>query len=296
MKKQELENLDEEDAEDPAILHHTLSKLPDIRLSPPSPLHSPSTTAINTEEDEDLMSNNDDSFSLSTSHLSESIISLSGGEEDEEGDSMDSYSIFSDEMLSDPDVSGPAFSEFLPLHSFNSTPPPIASARSLDGSSQEGEGGNRKPRIVYLDDLISKTLELWETHTLSDIRAEEVLGSKSCIFTWRESLNGNVSDEDADEIARKGIDIVVAEKLEELVKEDEVNSEESEAEKVTVKIADNKKSKKDRSRRRKAEIGIGAVLTLAGVAGVVLAIYGGNVVKEWDYKSFSSKINWSVVA
>lgn len=288
--------LDEEDAEDPAILHHTLSKLPDIRLSPPSPLHSPSTTAINTEEDEDLMSNNDDSFSLSTSNLSESIISVSGGEEDEEGDSMDSYSIFSDEMLSDPDVSGPAFSEFLPLHSFNTTPPTSTSARSLDGSSQDEEGGNRKPRIVYLDDLISKTLELWETYSLSDIKAEEVLGIKSCIFTWQESLDGNITDEDADEIARKGIDIVVEEKIEEIVKEEAETSQELEGEKIlSVKTVASKKSKKDRSRRRKAEIGIGAVLTLAGVAGVVLAIYGGSIAKDWDYKNFSSKINWSVV-
>lgn len=186
-----------------------------------------------------------------------------------------SVSAYDDLMLSDPDISGPAFSAPYRSYSPEATESPPPSPK-LEAS-------------VSLDDLITKTLELYEKYPLlggESIEADEVMGSKSCIFTWDLSVDGKLSDEGADEIARLGIDIVLPDIPPVTIEEEEI-PEPTEHSSSAAKLKQGTK----RSRRRKVELGLGTVLTLVGVAGVLLAIYAPE-----DLKEIKGRIPWRSAA
>lgn len=264
LKKDELALLDDDD---PAILHHTLSKLPSFAEPP-----SEASIDASPPSDEDLMSTSHPSPSGSESFLTDSVVSFSSRDSD-----TDSLSAMSDSMLSDPDISGLAhFDPFPP-----SSPPPSPPRRAAP---------------ISIDELIVRALELYHQYPLvgpDGIAADEVLGSKSCVFTWELSAEGRLDDRGAEQIASAGVDIVLPEKDEEREKATEEWREEDHG-----KVANMRGEKRRRSRRR-VELGVGTVLTLVGVAGVLLAIYGGEVkagsFREWRLRgvSLGLDLNWS---
>jgi hypothetical protein len=300
LKKQELAELDEDDIYDPAILHHTLSKVPNLQdtsLLVPSELQP--SALEDSYVDEDLISKagaEDDSISSSTSSSS----SFVGEQDEDEYDYNASFSslrstrsdsfrstgsadALDDSMLYDPDVFGPAlltphrasrlrniststpsqspsrFPKAIPI-----SPPPIASAGP----------------VISIDDLISSTLALYNEYPLiggsHSILADEVMGPKSCIFTWPLSVDSLFSDSDADLVAANGIDIVIEEDVESI--KEELNSLEKKKKEI--------KRKHDDRRRRKANVGI--TLAVVGVVGVLIAIYGFELkeggIREWKLK------------
>ncbi|KAL8292688.1 hypothetical protein RQP46_001300 [Phenoliferia psychrophenolica] len=192
IKKEELALLDDDD---PAILHHTLSKLPAFAPSVTEASLDPTPLSPTREgDDEDLMSTSHPSPSLSASYLTDSVVSLSSssdaGEDDQRDTDTDSLSALSDSMLSDPDVSGPGlFDPFPPSPPSPPSPPPPTRPRS--------------PPLVSLDALIIRALELSSKYPLvgeCGIAADEVLGPKSCVFTWELSAEGRLDDEAAETI------------------------------------------------------------------------------------------------
>lgn len=145
-----------------------------------------------------------------------------------------------DSMLTDPDIDNPAFSS-LPIR--RSSPPtpsppttPLRSATSYSTSPGNDEF-KRPPRTVDVEDLIRSALALWETYPLvsntassiasidtsitstdddrsaSALGADKILGPKSCIFTYSASLDGSLSDSEAERICAEGVDIVHLEAL-----------------------------------------------------------------------------------
>lgn len=255
MKKEELSSLDDDDMDDPAIMHHTLSKVPHVVDS--SARFSEQTS----EEDEDLMSapsytpsyaDSSHSRTRSPSFLSESTVSIPRS-------SSLSIDALDDSMLSDPDADVSLNTSFFPPLS------PTTSSHSTSSSH------SLRPTIS-IDELIATSLRLFETYPLlgeTGIAADEIMGSQSCIFTWPLDL----SNAEADEIARKGIDIVCPEPALSPTKE---KVEEQVSAPSPIKV-------KEMRRRRKVEIGVGAALTIVGLAGVVLAIYGREMAEreEW---------------
>lgn len=249
--------LDDDEADDPAILHHTLSKVPHV-VESSTPAPKPAS------DDEDLMStpsctpsyaDSSRSRTRSSSFLSESTISISRS-------SSLSIDALEDSMLSDPDADVSLNNSFFP------PPSPTSSSHSTSSSQ------STRPTIS-IDDLIATSLHLFQSYPLvgtNGIAADEIMGSQSCIFTWPLSFAGHLSNADADEIARKGIDIVCPE-LPPPTKEKEVEAV----------LPPAPPRVKGMRRRRKIEIGVGAALTIAGLAGIVLAIYGRELAEreEW---------------
>lgn len=203
----------------------------------------------------------------------------------------DSIDAFEDSMLYDPDVFGPAFL------SPQRTRPPQRKIRRSPSPSPSRSPFARPPSppppvipslpIISLDDLITATLALYAEFPLlgdeeKSVRADEVMGPKSCVFTWPLSCHGLVSDADADEIACKGEDIVIPEGNDRLVQEE------------LEKVGKSKELRKreERNRRRRMNMGVG--VTLAAILGAVVILYGfelkevGSGAKEWKLRSFSS--------
>lgn len=285
-KKDALAQLDEESAEDPAILHHTLSQLPnlvDTFHSTPTPA-PPTSTLSPASSTEDLMSSRNgrdrsDSIS-SSSFLSESIVSLSETSSLADHDDF-SLDVLDDSMLSDPDIHGLAFSSTFQHQTSSSTPSPPKR--------------QQKPQAppLSIDNLLAKTLELWERYPLlpaatadvdietstvtESINADEVMGPNSCVFTWPLSVDGLLDDDGANEIARKGEGIVLPEAVLEPIIKEEIEAEETTSER--------KKGGKKKRERRSRKVEIGTVLAVVGVAGVLLAVYGAS---EWG----STKNEW----
>lgn len=248
-KKEELNDLEEDSATDPAILHHTLSRLPSIV---DTSCHS---SALG--DDPNSPTFHSRSISTSPSFLSESLVSLPHSRSSSFSLSIDALE---DSMLEDPDVTGPAFFE----------PPP--STASSPSRSNSIASTSRDVPSVSLDDLITKTLELYDEYPLlgeGGIAADEVMGGKSCIFTWALSAEGKLSDDAADEIARLGIDIIVPDVL-------PPTKEEMDADEA---VPDERRSKKSKRTPQGLSIGvgIGTVLAILGVGGVLLAVYGGDL-------------------
>lgn len=159
-------------------------------------------------------------LSLSTSWATE------GADDDD-----DELPAFPASMLSDPDIDGPAFDPFPPsVTSRASSRNPASRSRSRTPSppprmSRSGHvylpspttPDKPTPRVVLANDLIASALELWAAHPLLEgegaIKADEVLGSQSCVFTYALSEEGTLDDAAAEEIVARGDDIVLPEAL-----------------------------------------------------------------------------------
>lgn len=234
------------------MLHHTLSQLPKLF----EPRSDESSDSGDSDDDEDLAStvegSRDSNFSrsptLSSSYLTESLVRF--------GSSSDSLDALDDAMLSDPDITGLAFMEAPP-------PSPPRSAPSTPTSSASSQWN----QPVSLEDIISRALKLYQAYPLigeGGIAADEVMGPKSCIFTWELSAEGLLSNEEAEDICREGIDIVVPEALEE--------TKEAVVEEATPVI---KRKRRSRRTLKKLELGIGTALVVVGVGVALASIYGG---------------------
>ena len=177
-------------------------------------------------------------------------------------------------MLCDPDIFGPAFASSI------TDRPSSFSGRSITPPSSRPPG-----KSVTLEELIEKSMELFERFPLltsseeekekanEGIAADEVMGSKSCIFTWSFNVEGKLSNEQADAIAKAGIDIVISAPL----------PPTNEELRITKELSDRREKRiRDLIRARKIQLGVGTALSILGVAGVILAVYGGRIgAKEW---------------
>lgn len=233
------------------------------------------TAAVGAETtDEDLMSSQ--GHSPSTSFMTDSVLSVSSMASSTSTLDL-SLDALDDSMLADPDIFGPAFST--PYASQNQTPPASPSPSSPAATRRQ-----QSPTIT-IDAVIARTLEIYKAHPLvspdvgnAALAADEVMGPKSCVFTWPLSQEGRLSDAEADEIARLGVDIVVPPKSEEEAKLEETVNE--------LDATRKRRQTKDSIRRRRREIGMGAALTLVGVAGVLLAMYGSDLRDvKWQWPS-----------
>lgn len=185
-KKEELAALDPDMADDPAILHHTLSKLPAMhrQTSPASSRRAKSSSNTN-QSDSDL--------DTIPSSLSASFIS-----DPSSNDRRSPRSLNSDlgvEVYSDPDISTPAFR------------PDPASPHSLNYS----EPNSPTSPSTSVEHILSHARRLYHQYPLDHpkLRVNTIMGPKSCIRTW--SATPRLTDEEAEKIVIKGKDIVIPE-------------------------------------------------------------------------------------
>ncbi|GAA5848531.1 hypothetical protein JCM9279_006594 [Rhodotorula babjevae] len=181
-------------------------------------------------------------LSLSTSWASGAL-----GDDEDDQDEDDDAEALHDSMFSDPDIDGLAFDPFppssLPLASTSSaraapprsrtpSPPPRQQRLSRSGHvflpSPPSSPARPPPRTVTAAALIRAALALYDAHPLlqgggggsSSIRADEVLGPQSCVFTCaREDEDEGqgeegaaLSDAQAEDIVRRGEGIVLPER------------------------------------------------------------------------------------
>ncbi|KPV75259.1 uncharacterized protein RHOBADRAFT_53256 [Rhodotorula graminis WP1] len=171
------------------------------------------------------------SLSLSTSWASGAL------GDDEDDDDEDDAEALHDSMFSDPDIDGLAFDPFPPsslpsvpsASSTSRTPPPPRSRSRTPSPPRLSRSGHvflpsptsparPAPRTVLASDLVRSALALYDAHPLllppasgggSSIRADEVLGPQSCVFTCAASDDGALSDAQAEDIVRRGEGIVL---------------------------------------------------------------------------------------
>ncbi|GAA5825565.1 hypothetical protein JCM11251_000286 [Rhodosporidiobolus azoricus] len=129
-----------------------------------------------------------------------------------------------DSMLTDPDCDL-SFASFPPITQVNKpsrsrtpSPPPTHSHSSFTAAVGEvirpssplfSPSQLPPPRPLLVDDLLSSALSLAQQYPLSSLKASEVLGTSSCLFTWERSMRGELSDAQAEDIVRIGGPAVV---------------------------------------------------------------------------------------
>ncbi|KDE07080.1 hypothetical protein MVLG_02653 [Microbotryum lychnidis-dioicae p1A1 Lamole] len=288
LKQEQLAQLEDDD---PAMVHHTLSKVPNLVLDRPSTskevpeANQGSKGTRDEDDDEDLMS----SSQQSDSFLSSSMISTSEASTDWESSSTlsqlatcstHSLQTLDDSIFEDPDIFGLAFPSSAYQVPTQTNPSSLKSVllERLDDEPPKTPAKtparkNRAPAEISIEDLIQTTLKLYETHPYlpsedrdNSIQADQIMGPKSCIFTWPLSIEGTLTDTEADLIAENGVDIVL------------VGVEEGGGEVVEDALERRARRRKElKARRKRMETGVGVVLVIAGVAGVVLATYGGTL-------------------
>lgn len=333
LKKEELAMLDEDAAEDPAMLHHTLAKMPNFVMDGfpfdhsvsggssdqdvgqmgfgqaeliPSPgsVRSVVSEGLGKEDDSILTSSvislteaestsdltltssapSSASSTSSLTHLSRPI------EYDPDFDS--SLDDFSHAALSDPDVTGPAFSspEQSFSHSRSGSDSPSLVRRSSPIKRSASPSTPRSPLSppTSIETLIQSALELWERHPLvgeGGIDADRVMGPKSCIFTWGLSEDGLLDDAGAEAIVRAGIDIVLPEQGPE---DDESGAEKEARDEKGRADKPNKSREVEERRRRQRLLLVGTAVGVVGV-GVLIAVWGS----EWrGGGASSSRTEW----
>ncbi|BGP55212.1 GTPase-activating protein gyp8 [Rhodotorula sphaerocarpa] len=169
------------------------------------------------------------------------------------GDDEDSLHTLDESMFSDPDIEGLAFQPFPTSSAPVPTTPPRHSETSRSGhvivsASEAPESPSHLPprTTVDVDELIADALQLSKRYPIpapgdpaaslsaveadasstellveeaeiaeaaAAIRAERILGPNSCVFTWKRSMEGALSDEAAEEIVRLNEGIVFPEAL-----------------------------------------------------------------------------------
>lgn len=196
-------------------------------------LRSPTLTATTaeTETEDEGQPNLLDSSVISESEASSARTRESSGvsrsasssfmfDADDESASL-RYSM-DDSLFSDPDIDGPAFDPLPPSRSRTPSPPARASGTPSAQTSRSGHvvtsasasddfdsPSHLLPRRTILaSDLIAYALELSQQYPLETINAPPVLGRNSCVSTWERSMSGDLGDEEAEEIVRKGEGIV----------------------------------------------------------------------------------------
>jgi hypothetical protein len=159
----------------------------------------------------------------------------------------------------DPDVNVPAF-------------------QTTDENVDDNDGSETTEQDVpseraYVEALIQSALDLYKTYPLDhdSIRASEIMGHRSAIFTWEPG----VADTEAIQIAHEGVDIVLPEPVED--REERERGEEQQ---------EKTKEQRRRKRRREPQGGrrftpfgqqawsFGVIVAVIGFAGVVVAFYG----------------------
>lgn len=263
MKKEELANLDAESALDPSVLHHAFSKLPNIQYTPSKTSSTRSETseqrhssqpASDSDMDTDLPSD------LSASLLSEPPSSSSEGP----GRAIDTLSLSATSdsaanYYSDPDVNVPANRpDTQSLRAQSDTHSAPTSPLHADKPSP--------PISVHL--LLQAARKLYQQYPIDhpDINGAEIMGSKSCIFTWRASAT--ISNKEAEQIVKEGRDIVLA--------DPEVLKEEKERDRIRNEVERKKKIRQSQILRQ-LYFRRGATVLLTA-ASIVLALYAQQLV------------------
>ncbi|KWU46160.1 hypothetical protein RHOSPDRAFT_15511 [Rhodotorula sp. JG-1b] len=169
---------------------------------------------------------------MDASMISASEIEVDGGHESIAGlrrpdndhsfnDDADSLHALDESMFSDPDIEGLAFQPF-PSSSRATKPttPPRSNRQTsrsgnviLSASSPPDSPSQLLPRrTVVVDELILRALELSRQYPIGSPTASSDL-LVSCINTWHQSMNGTLTDAEAETIVRNGEGIVFVDAL-----------------------------------------------------------------------------------
>ena len=173
-------------ADDPAILHHTLSKLP--------AMHRQSSAASSRQAKSSSNTNHSDSdLDTIPSSLSASFLSDPSSNGQRSPRSLNSD--LGVQAYSDPDISTPAFA------------PDPASPHSLTYS----EPTSPVSISTSVEHILSHARRLYHQYPLDHpkLRLNSIMGPKSCIRTW--SPAPRLSDKVAEQIVIKGKEIVIPE-------------------------------------------------------------------------------------
>lgn len=173
-KKEELDQLDADLANDPATLHTVLSKLPPLTLDPPAH-HLPPLSSRS------LPSSPRQSFSSTLASF------LDGSALPE---NLSSTSLSS---LMDPDYG-------MPNHRHVST----------NGHAKSRHAKKHGP--VSIETLFQHASQLYKDYPLdhAGIDANTIFGPKSAVFTWD---NHDLSEEEAEQIVLEGTDVIIVENI-----------------------------------------------------------------------------------
>ncbi|GAA5885581.1 hypothetical protein JCM6882_007480 [Rhodosporidiobolus microsporus] len=203
------------------------SNLTDLTLSPTLTASTSTSSATPADLSESLISVSEASPSSSSGLRQRRGRVRSFSLADSFGSFDDDIHALDDSMLADPDCDlgfasfpSAASSARVNKSSRSRTPsPPRTPSRSsfiaADGevlrpsSPFSSPSQLPPPRPLLVDDLLSSALSLSLSHPLSSLKADEVLGPSSCLFTYACSLAGALSDSEAEEIVRLGGDAVV---------------------------------------------------------------------------------------
>jgi hypothetical protein len=165
----------------------------------------------------------------------------------------------------DPDVAVPASR---PDDHDDNRPPPSPSSSS--GTSSPASG-------IYVETLVKNTLDLYAAYPLdhAKIRAHEIMGPRSAIFTWGDQW---LSDSQAVEIAHETVDVVNPEPPQEEEYDEGVRDEKKGKDEEDEKSGERKRRLGGRKgallSHLGAELSVGVLVTVLGVAGLLVALYG----------------------
>ena len=268
---------------DEAMIHHVMAKLPAFKVDEEE-------EEDEENEDEEVEGKMDESNEtlIDDSRLDESLISPSTlrrrnrkrsssfdqtdyDDEDRRSISMSTADLTSSSdsaLLEDSysgfvsDVSTPAFD---PTPSPTPSPPPSI--------KQVARLKKPEPPKISIEQLVSTASSLYSRFPPTDPRVgvAEIMGKKSCVYTWALSAKGELSDQEAEAIVSGPMDrIVLPDKR--LIEEEKKQEE---------RIRRRRPKKGGRHQVGEWEITPTKVLVVAGVAGLVLAIWTSENMKAW---------------
>lgn len=249
-KKEDLEALDPDIANDPATLHTVLSKLPDFttefqpvwqekrgRSSSPSPRSMPSSPKLGA------------SRPPSRTHSRASSMASSAA-----------FGAFS--LFGDPDADVPS------MH--------MQQSGSLN-HQRTGRSDSRtrhRPKAILLETVFSSALQLYEQYPIDhpEVQANTIFGHNSVVYTW---ARPDLTAEDAERIIREGSDVVIPEPPAEGTGDDADKGFDDEKHEII-------RRRKQQSGRLQIRFYLASLLALkkgptifalVGLAGVLIAIY-----------------------
>ncbi|KAK4056890.1 GTPase-activating protein gyp8 [Microbotryomycetes sp. JL221] len=180
---------------------------------------------------------------------------------------------------------------------------------SDDDSDDDDDDSMRRqnePPVMSIEELINKALELWNKFPLlnddtneslknlnkemrieilkqenkqscsNSIKANEIMGTQSCIFTWFKSIENKLTNDQAHDIAIKSksdLNLIVLPSFEQQ-NEEQISTESNQIKDENKRLSKPIKRKQNKDRLK---TNIGSSLIVFGIVGVVLALYGQEI-------------------